>query len=188
MELLRQIEEEGERQVQEILAQAERQAHELLAQTEREIAHERERATSELHAQLERERRAALSRAHAQARAEFLRAKNSVIEGLFKRLAEEMARLRTDPEKYRTFLQRALHEAEQAIPGPLVIHAAPEDQKIVQELLKNTHHKLGDPVSTVGGIIATNERGDLVVDNRLETRLATLRARYRAELGRALTR
>jgi vacuolar-type H+-ATPase subunit E/Vma4 len=188
MELLRQIEEEGERKIQELLEQAERQAQELLAQTEREIARERERALNELHAQLEQERRAALSRAHAHARAEFLRAKNSVIEGLFKRLAEEMTRLRTDPEKYRKFLQRALHEAEQAIPGPLVIHAAPEDQKLVQELLKNTHHKLGEPVPTVGGLVATNERGDLVVDNRLETRLATLRARYRAELGRALTR
>ncbi|MCL6642316.1 MAG: V-type ATP synthase subunit E [Candidatus Bipolaricaulota bacterium] len=187
MELLRQIEQEGERKIRELLEHAEHQAQELLAQTEREIAHERERALQELEAQLERERRAALSRAHAQARAEFLRAKNSVIEGLFKKLAEEMAHLRADQERYKKFLHRCLHEAEQAIPGPLIVHAAPEDQKLVQELLKNTRHGLGEPVSTVGGIVATNERGDLVVDNRLETRLATLRARYRAELGRALT-
>lgn len=186
MELLRQIEAEGERQVQEILAQAERQAHELLAQAEREIAHERERALRELEEQLEQERRAAISRARAHARAEFVRAKNSPAEELFRQLAHEMAQLRSTPERYKRFLERCLREAEGAIPGPLVVHAAPEDQRLVQELLKNTRHKIGDPIPTVGGLVATNERGDLVVDNRLETRLANLRARYRAELGRTL--
>lgn len=186
MELLRQIEAEGERQVREILAQAERQAQELLAQVERELAQERERALKELEAQLDQERRAAISRARAQARAEFLHAKSSAAEALFQKLTQEMAQLRATPERYRRFLERCLREAEQAIAGTLVIHAAPEDQRLVQELLKNTRHKLGDPIQTVGGLVATNERGDLVVDNRLETRLENLRARYRAELGRVL--
>ncbi|MCS7198204.1 MAG: V-type ATP synthase subunit E [Candidatus Bipolaricaulota bacterium] len=186
MELLRQIEAEGERQVQELLAQAERQAQEILAQAEHEIAQERERALKELEAQVDRERQAALSRAHSQARAELLKAKNSVAEALFERLAQEMAQLRSDPARYRRFLERCLREVEQAIPGPLVVRAAPEDQKLLRELLAGTQHTLGDPVKTVGGILALNERGDLVVDNRLETRLANLQARYRLEIGRAL--
>lgn len=186
MELLRQIESEGERQVQEILKEAERQAQELLAQAEREIAQERERALKELEAHLEQERRAAISRARAQARAEYLKAKSSAAEALFQKLAQEMAQLRAAPERYRKFLERCLREAEQAIPGPLVVHAAPQDQKLVQELIKESQHKLGDPIATVGGLVVTNERGDLVVDNRLETRLENLRARYRAELGRVL--
>ncbi len=186
MELLRQIESEGQRQVEEIVAQAERQAQEIITQAEREIAQERERALRELEVQLEQERRAAISRARAQARAEFLRAKSSAAEALFQKLAHEMAHLRAAPERYRKFLERCLREAEQAIPGTLIVHAAPEDRKLVQELLANSSHKLGEPIATVGGLVATSERGDLVVDNRLETRLANLRARYRAELGRAL--
>lgn len=186
MELLRQIESEGERHVQEILAQAERQAQELLAQAEREIQQERERALKELEAQLEHERRAALSRARAQARAEFLSAKSAAAEELFRTLAQEMAQLRSSPERYKRFLERCLREAEQALPGTLIVHAAPEDQRLIQELLQNSRHKLGDPIATVGGLVATNEQGDLVVDNRLETRLENLRARFRAELGRAL--
>ncbi len=186
MELLRQIEEEGERQVQEILAQAERQAHELLAQTEREIAHERERALAELHAQLERERRAALSRAYAQARAEEMRAIATAVEELFESFAQEMAHLREDPPRYKHFLQQCLREAEEAIPGPLVVRADPHDSSLVQELLRNTPHKLGEPIRTMGGLMAINERGDIIVDNRLETRLANLRACSLAELSRAL--
>ncbi|MCX8103786.1 MAG: V-type ATP synthase subunit E [Candidatus Bipolaricaulota bacterium] len=186
MELLKQIESEGERQIQEILREAERHAHEIIAQAERERAQERERALKELEAHLEQERRAALSRARAQARAEYLKAKSSAAEALFQKLAHEMAQLRSHPERYKKFLERCLREAEQALPGPLVVRAAPEDQKLVHELLKQTRHKLGDPIATVGGIVATNERGDLVLDNRLETRLANVRARYRAEIGRAV--
>ncbi len=184
MELLRKIEAEGERQVQEILARATSQAKELLAQAELEIAAQRARALKELEAQLEQERRAVLSRARTQARAEFLRAKSHTAEELFQKLANEMAHLRANTAEYQRFLQRCLREAEQAIPGPLVIHTAPEDQKIIQELLKNTKHRMGEPMQTIGGLVATNEQGDLVVDNRLETRLTNLRARHRAALGR----
>lgn len=186
MELLRQIEAEGERQVREILAQAERQAQEIVAQAQREIAEQRERALRELEAQLEQERRATLSRARAQARADFLRAKSSAAHELFTQLAHEMRQLRSSPERYKRFLERCLREAEQAIPGPLIVHAAQEDQRLVQDLLNNTRHTLGDPIPTVGGLVATTEQGDLVVDNRLETRLENLRARSLAELGRAL--
>lgn len=184
MELLRKIEEESERQVQEILARAMGQAQELLAQSEREIANQREQALRELAVQLEQEHRATISRARTQARAEFLRAKSHTAEELFQRLANEMAHLRANTAEYQKFLQRCLREAEHVIPGALVIHVAPEDQKIAQDLTKNTRHRLGDPIQTVGGLVATNEQGDLVVDNRLETRLANLRARHRAELGR----
>ncbi len=187
MELLRQIEAEGERQVREILAQAERQAQEIVAQAEHEITEQRERVLRELEGQLELERRAVLSHARTQARAAFLRAKSHTAEELFQQLADAMAHLRADTAGYQRFLQRCLREAEQAIPRALVIHMAPEDQKIAQELTKNTRHRLGDPIQTVGGLLATNEQGDLVVDNHLETRLANLRARYRAELGRALS-
>jgi V/A-type H+-transporting ATPase subunit E len=186
MELLRQIEEEGERKIRELLEQAERQAQELLAQTEREIARERERALNELRAQLEQERRAALSRAHAQARTEQTRAVTTAIEELFHNLANEMARLREDPQRYRQFLQRCLREAHEAIQGTLVVRADPQDSSIVQELLRDTPHKLGEPIRTVGGLMVTNDRGDVIVDNRLETRLANLKARSLAELGRAL--
>jgi len=186
MELLRQIEEEGERKIRELLEQAERQAQELLAQTEREIARERERALNELHAQLEQERRAALSRAHAQARTEQTRAVTTAIEELFQNLANEMARLREDPQRYRQFLQRCLREAHEAIQGTLVVRADPQDSSIVQELLRDTPHKLGEPIRTVGGLMVTNDRGDVIVDNRLETRLANLKARSLVELGRAL--
>jgi vacuolar-type H+-ATPase subunit E/Vma4 len=186
MELLRQIEQEGEHQVQEILAQAQERAREILAQAEREIRQERERVLKELEAQLEQERRAALSRARTQARAEYLKAKHTVAQGLFDRLSSELAHLRADAARYRKFLELLLKETEKSLPGPLVVRVAPEDQKLMAELLKSTGHQLGEPVVTQGGLLATSAQGDLVVDNRWETRINSLRTLYRAELGKAL--
>jgi vacuolar-type H+-ATPase subunit E/Vma4 len=184
MELLRQIEQEGEHQIQEVLVQAQTKAQEIIAQTEREITEQREHTLKELQVRLEHEHRATISRARAQARSEFLQAKSHIAAELFERLANEMIRVRADGALYRKFLQHCLQEAERAIPGALVLHMDPEYQKIAQELTKKTGHRLGDPIQTIGGLLATNEQGDLVVDNRLETRLANLRARHRAELGR----
>lgn len=186
MELLKQIEQEGERQVQEILARANARAQELLAQSERECAQERERALCELEARLEQERRAALSRAHTQARAEYLQAKHALAQGLLDKLSTEAAHLRTDAARYKKFLELLLRETEQALAGPLVIRVAPEDQKLMSDLLKNTSHRLGEPLATQGGLCATSACGDLVVDNRWETRLNSVKTRYRTELGKAL--
>ncbi|MDW8141592.1 MAG: V-type ATP synthase subunit E [Candidatus Bipolaricaulota bacterium] len=186
MELLKQIESEGERRVQEVLREAERHAQEILAQAEREIAQERERALQELEAQLDQERRAALSRARAQARAEYLKAKSALAQEVFEKLSHELAHLRADATRYRKFLELLLQEAERSLPGPLVVRVAPEDQKLMAELLKSTPHKLGEPIATQGGLMATTAQGDLVVDNRWETRITSLRTLYRAELGRAL--
>ncbi len=186
MELLRQIEREGERQVQEILAKAHEQAQEILAQAERESAEERERTLCELEAHLEQERRAALSRARTQARAEYLKAKNAIAQELLDKLSTEAAHLRTDTARYKKFLELLLRETEQALAGPLVVRVAPEDQKLMSELLKNTAHRLGEPLATQGGLCATSAGGDLVVDNRWETRLHSVKTRYRTELGKAL--
>lgn len=185
MELLKQIEQEGERRIQSVLAQAHRQAEELIAQTEREISAMRERTLQALSVQLEQERRAALSRARTQARAEFLRAKSQVADRLFEQLSTDISQLRADPARYKKFLQTCLQEAERTIAEPLILYGAAEDRAILQELAAHAGHKLGEPIPTLGGLLATNERGDLVVDNRLETRLATLRARYRVELGKS---
>jgi hypothetical protein len=47
----------------------------------------------------------------------------TAIEELFHNLANEMARLREDPQRYRQFLQRCLREAHEAIQGTLVVRA-----------------------------------------------------------------
>jgi len=186
MELLSEIDREGTEEAQRIVAGAEAEARAALARGEREIAAEVEAYRQGESHRIEQEQRLIVSRARAQARAIFLKAKSRAAEALFDALAEDTAGLRGDPAAYRAFLERCLREAEKEIPGPLVLHVDPADQAVVTELLRGTIHRVGEPIKSRGGFIATDAAGQLVLDNRLETRLSNLRQRARPELGQAL--
>ncbi len=186
MDLLAQIEREGAQEAERVTAEAETEAQGRLARAEQEIAAEVEAYRQGERHRMEQEQRLIVSRARAQARAIFLRAKSRVAEELFERLVEDTANVRGDAARYRTFLQRCLREAEQEVRASLVLHADTADQSVITELIQGTGHRLGEAIKTLGGFIATDAGGQLVVDNRLETRIANLRQRARAEVGKAL--
>jgi vacuolar-type H+-ATPase subunit E/Vma4 len=186
MELLEKIRREGEEKVAAILREAEEEAQRRLEAAERALEQWREEALKRAQGEAESEKRLILSRARAQAREIVLRAKSEAGERLFQELVAEAERLREDPERYKAFLKRCLEEAEQEIQGPLVLQVDPRDEAIFEELLQGTPHKIQGHIRTLGGFIATNERGDLLIDDRIETRIQKLRELHRAELSRAL--
>ena len=186
MDLLKKIEEEGRQQGEQILAEAEAQIKVLGEQAERELQAWQIAYRTEQEARIEQERRLRLTRARAQAQEALIRAKGRAAAALFERLAQEAAGLREDQAAYRTFLQRSLQETERALPGPLQLRADPRDQELLGKLIKGSPHRLGEPQEMLGGFIATNERGDTVIDNRLQARIENLRARFRSRLGPAL--
>jgi len=186
MELLQKIDEEGRKQIQILLAEAEATAQKRLDEAEREIAAWRQEQLQLAQQQIESEKRLILSRARARARETVLRAKGQAAETLFEQLSNDAMGFRSEPAKYRAFLAHCLKETEQEIPGPLVLQIDSQDEPLVQELLRGTSHTIGEKIKTLGGFIATNQRGDLLVDNRLETRIANLRQQYRPQLSQAL--
>ncbi len=183
MELLEKIRREGEERVQTILREAEEEAQRRIQAAEEELSRWREEALKRADSEIEGEKRLILSRARARAREIVLRAKSEAGEQLFRSLLEEAEKLREDAKRYKAFLARCLKEAEAEIGGPLVLYVDPRDEKLVKSLLKGKDHKIGGSIKTLGGVLATNERGDLLVDNRLETRIQKLREIHRAALS-----
>lgn len=186
MDLLEQIAHEGQHEADRIRNEADAQARARLERAAREIAAEVDAYRQGERHLIEQEGRLIVSRARAQARGVFLKAKGRVAEVLFDELLRGTGSLRRDPARYRAFLARCLEEAQREIPGPLVLHADPADEAAVADLVKGTPHRIGDTIRTRGGFVATDAGGNLVLDNRLETRIANLRQRYRSELGKAL--
>ena len=186
MDLLDQITQEGQREADRILSDADAQARARLARAEEGIAADADTYREGERSRIEQERRLIVSRARAQARAVFLKAKGGVADVLFERLRQETADLRGDPAAYRAFLERCLREAEQEIQGALVLQIDPRDTEVVADLLRGSASTIGDKIRTAGGFIATNANGDVVLDDRLETRIENLRQQYRPELGKAL--
>jgi len=186
MELLRKIEEEGEREVQSILDESEREAQALLEKNERELEAWRSERLREAESQIDSEKRLIISRARAKAREIVLRAKGQAAERLFDGLSEAAAEFRNDKRVYKAFLTRCLKESESEIENGLVLEIDKRDKEIVSEVIKGTSHSIEPKIRTLGGFIATNKAGDLLVDNRLETRIANLRQQHRADLSKEL--
>jgi V/A-type H+-transporting ATPase subunit E len=186
MELLEKIRREGEERIQALLQEAEEEAQKRFRAAEEELARWREETLRRADSEIEGEKRLVLSRARARAREIVLRAKSEAGEQLFRRLLEEAEKLREDAKRYKSFLTRCLKEAEGEIGGPLVLYIDPRDEKVIKSLIKGKDHKIGGSIKTLGGFLATNERGDLLVDNRLETRIQKLREIHRAALSREL--
>ena len=186
MELLRKIEEEGEREVQKIKDDAEREAQALLEQSTREIEAWKAERMRDAETEIESEKRLVTSRARAQAREVVLRAKGHAAEQLFGDLTDQAGDFREDKRVYKAFLTRCLKESESQIKNGLVLEIDAQDEDIVKEVIKGTDHTIGRKIRTIGGFIATNKNGDLLVDNRLETRIANLRQHHRSDLSSEL--
>jgi vacuolar-type H+-ATPase subunit E/Vma4 len=186
MELLNRIDQEGEQKAQRIRDEAEDEAQRRREAAEREIAGWREQALEDAKARIENEKRLIISRARAQARSTVLRAKAEAARALYDRLTEEAERLRDDADAYKRFLASCLQEAESEIGGELVLAFDERDQAIFEQLLADTNHQTGESIATIGGFIATSASGDLLVDNRLETRIENLIRQHRPELSAQL--
>lgn len=186
MELLKRIEEEGEAKADRVRQEAEEQARRRREEAERELEAWREQALQDAKARVENEKRLVTSRARAQARSKVLRAKADSARALYDRLSEEAEGLREDADAYKGFLGNCLKEAEAEIGGDLVVQFDERDQGVFDELLNGTDHQKGESIRTIGGFIATSASGDLLVDNRLETRIENLIRQHRPELSRAL--
>lgn len=186
MELLNRIEQEGEEKTQQIRDEAEQEAQRRREQAEREIAQWREQTLADAKGRIENEKRLITSRARAQARSTVLRAKADAARALFDQLSEAAEQLREDTDAYKSFLQNCLKEAESEIGGDLVVQFDERDQAIFDELLGETNHQAGESIQTIGGFIATSPSGDLLVDNRLETRIENLIRQHRPELSKQL--
>ena len=186
MELLKKIEAEGERELKRLLTETETAVKEQLSESERGLQAWRSDRLKQAQAEIESEKRLVTSRARARAREVVLRAKGMAAEKLFADLANEAAAFRKDRQTYQAFLSRCLKESESQIPGGLVLEIDAQDEEVIKDVIKNSQHKIGARIKTIGGFIATNQKGDLLVDNRLETRIANLRQQHRAELSRSL--
>ena len=186
MELLERIEKQGEQEAQRIIAEAEEQVKKMLLEEEQKIREWVEAFKREQQAKIEQEKRLLLGRARAKAWELMLSAKGGAAAALFETLSMEAAGLRAQPQSYKRFLETCLREAEREIPEPLVLQIDRKDEPLFRELLTNSKHQIGGFISTLGGFIASNANGTVVVDNRLETRIANLKNIYRAELSKVL--
>ena len=186
MELLKDIEAQGERQVHSVLEEADRQAKSLLEAGRARARVEVEALERQWLAQLDQERMRLVNTAQTKAQQRLSQTKEGWVQHVLEQLEREARQLRSQPDHYLAFLKRILRETEAALSGPLRLEIDPADQACFESLLQGKPHRIAKHLQTWGGFVAHNEAQDVTVDNRLEIRLSGLKRALRAQLGTSL--
>jgi vacuolar-type H+-ATPase subunit E/Vma4 len=186
-DMLQALEDEGERQQDEILESAKRQAAEIV-----KAARDQTAAIKAAH--VDRVSRAAaddMARALTSARHHVEQAvsaaKEVVIEETFDAGLSQLSHVRQAPDYPSIFASLALEALDQA-EGNAIVHVDPRDQALAKQVLdadKNSHDLEAD-IKTTGGLVLTAADGRIAIDNTLESRAERARRFLKTEVAALL--
>lgn len=181
-EVLKEIEEQVEREIQQILSEAEGTAKKILNDAEEEANRIRQ---EEVRKRLSEERRQLIharlesKRIVSEARQEALDRVMEEVENRIKKLVNE------NRDKYREVMKRLLVEAISSLDGEkFLIHVNERDRDLVKRLISEIKrvtkrlvelHVSERPVEMMGGVIVETADGKQIFNNTLDARL--IRAR-----------
>ncbi len=171
-EILKSLEEEGDREVAEILAKAR-------AQAERIIEEAKEKAERLKREEVEKAKRAAESESARIINAARLFAKKEIIrakEESIKKVVEESRRRLKELSKrkdYPQILQRLIAEAMEGVDGRVVVRVNPRDKELTQKLFSDYQitYELKTDLNIEGGLQVQTKDASIFINNTLESRL-----------------
>jgi vacuolar-type H+-ATPase subunit E/Vma4 len=172
-ELARYLIRSGETRREEILALAREQAERALAEAG-EKAKELERDFLEaLEREVEEVRRTASNRADLEAREWALKARARLVEEVFARLSDRLARLPRESGYPRVAEGLFREVAPELPPGKIVLRADPATRAVLELLLSGREAVFSPlPEGEMGGLEASDEAGTVHLRNTLKVRLA----------------
>lgn len=167
----------------EFRAKAEHRRDTLLRETQEKLhlAEEREVLAAKAEAERTRRRRTQASELRLQGRLDQLRWE--LVMAIQARLAERMDRLRRDPPAYRAWLENAIREAADLLPGDLLAEVNEQDHEwleseweaLVERAAPGRVIRLNPhPTWGSGGVKLRSADNRAQVDNRFEGRLARM--------------
>ncbi len=171
-EILRALEEEGDREIEEIKAKAQAQVDQIIEEARREA----ERLKKE---EMEKSKRAAEGEAARIVNAARLFAKKEIIrakeESIRKVVAEAQAKLDEVRKRkdYPQILQKLIAEAMEGVDGPVVVKVNPQDKELAEKLLADYQisYELKTDPGIKGGLQVQTKDEAIFINNTLESRL-----------------
>lgn len=186
-DMLQALEEEGDRQQDEILESAKRQAAEIVRAAKDQVDEIKG-------AHLDRVTRAAtddMARALMSAKHHVEQtvsaAKEEVIESSFTAGMGQLAKVRQSRD-YPDIFARLTEEALGQAAGDLTVHVDPRDRKLAESVLKKSGiaYNLVTDIKTEGGLTLTADGGRIAIDNTLESRSERARRFLKTEVAALL--
>ena len=174
------IKEEAQREAEKILLEArtrsEAELKDIQERIQRELEEESQRQRAEAHFQAQK----IIDAAELAARKTIVATRETIVREAMEELQRALKDIRHHPE-YKSFMERALKEAMDALPGKnFIVRFNPEDQRF-ERRLKELAQKRGASIDLEkdphisGGLQVYTADGRILYDNTVEARLQRLK-------------
>ncbi len=179
------LDEQCRSECQAIFQEAHRQAEEIVRRAEAEAEEIRRSKREKVIAAAESEAAAMLYSARLRAKNLAVEIKESVLEDVFKKAAEEAGKLRERGDYQRIFTA-LLEEALAVLGEGGVLHVDPRDREVAEKAIKATGNdgRMGikEDLNCLGGLVVSDKEGRINIVNTFDERLRRARERLKLEV------
>lgn len=182
-EMLRILEEEGQKQCEIIIRDGEAQVAKILEEAEEEVKNIKERELEKVLASLQIERAKILNEARLFVKRQIIQAKEEFIQKAFSEAKKKLNEIRKSKD-YKTIFKNLLSEAMEGIEGKILVDVDKEDEKVAREVLNESglDYELYASLTSLGGLKVSTTDGRITLTNTIDTRLEKGRQLLKTEI------
>jgi V/A-type H+-transporting ATPase subunit E len=182
-EMLRILEEEGQKQCEIVTKDGEAQAAKILEEAEEEARKIKEQELEKVLASLQTERAKILNEARLFVKRQIIQAKEEFIQKAFSEAKKKLNEIRKSKD-YKTIFKNLLNEAMEGIEGKIMVDVDKEDEKVAREVLSDSGlgYELYTSLTSLGGLKVSTPDGRITLTNTIDTRLEKGRQLLKTEI------
>lgn len=186
-DMIKALEEESKQEREEIIDRAKKSAKRILDEAKEEAKRLKQEEVSRVTAGLEGEQAKLLNTARLSVKKDVIKAKEEVIQEVFKEVETRLEKLRESAD-YQKIFETLTREALEGIKGKVKIEVDKKDLSIAKTVLEKQglDFTLEPSPTSMMGLQVTTEDGRITVTNTFDSRLDKARQFLKSELTSVL--
>ncbi|ASJ11496.1 V-type ATP synthase subunit E [Thermococcus thioreducens] len=195
--IIQEINREAEQKIQYILSEAQKEAEKIKEEARKRAEARAEWILRKAQTQAETERQRIIANARLEVRKKRLEVQEELIQEVITALRERLAEL-SEEEYFPMLIDLTVRALEELGGDACIVRSNEKTLKLLESKLgefrkavaaklgRDVEISLGEPISTIGGVLVEAPDGSVRVDNTFESRIERFESELRAEIAKAL--
>ncbi|NJE76789.1 V-type ATP synthase subunit E [Thermococcus sp. ES12] len=195
--IIQEINREAEQKIQYILSEAQKEAERIKEEARKRAEARAEWILRKAQTQAETEKQRIIANARLEVRKKRLEVQEGLIQEVITALRERLAEL-PEEEYFPMLIDLTVKALEELGAESVVVRSNLKTLKLLESKLgefrktvaarlgRDVEISLGEPISTIGGVLVETPDGAVRVDNTFEARIDRFESELRAEIAKAL--
>ena len=186
-EMLAALEQEGEENIEKLIAQAEASKNQIIKNADEEAARIRENSKREIEDRVRMEKSKIIGKANFYVKKEVIKAKETIMNSVFDEIAKRISNLREN-RSYEGIFERLAAESLANIKGKPVISVDKADKELARKVFDRMelNYELNSNIKCIGGLKMESEDGRIILNNTIDSRMAKAKQMLKTDVLKVL--